>query len=105
MRDPRGFLYVTTTNLARDQWRRKQREHSLVLRIRTTVRDPAYTKDPDLRDVVDRLPERMRIPVLLFYYADMTIAQVATACRRPEGTVKRTLSEARAALKLALTTD
>ena len=45
-----------------------------------------------------RLPERMRVPVLLHYYADLSIAEVASALHRPEGTVKRMLYDARARL-------
>jgi RNA polymerase sigma-70 factor (ECF subfamily) len=44
----------------------------------------------------------MRVPVLLHYYADLTIAEVARAVRRPEGTVKRLLFDARSRLHLML---
>jgi len=33
VRDPRGFLYVTATNLARDRWRREQRDRRLNARL------------------------------------------------------------------------
>ena len=33
VRDPRGFLYVTATNLARDRWRREQRDRRLCARL------------------------------------------------------------------------
>jgi RNA polymerase sigma-70 factor (ECF subfamily) len=95
VRDPRGFLYVTATNLARDRWRREQRDRRLCARLEvmTTISEPAC--DPWLRDLVERLPDRMRVPVLLHYYADMSIEQVAAALHRPPGTIKRTLSDAR----------
>ena len=54
--------------------------------------------DPWLRDLVERLPDRMRAPVLLHYYADMSIDEVAAALHRPPGTIKRTLSDARSKL-------
>ena len=38
------------------------------------------------------------MPVLLHYYADLSIAEVAGAMHRPEGTVKRMLYDARARL-------
>jgi RNA polymerase sigma-70 factor (ECF subfamily) len=47
---------------------------------------------------VGRLPDRLRDVVLLHYYADLPVGEVATAVRRPPGTVKRQLSEARAVL-------
>ena len=62
---------------------------------------PAH--DPWLQDLVQRLPVRLREVVLLHYYADLPIEQVAAAVHRPVGTVKRRLHEARAALATAVT--
>jgi DNA-directed RNA polymerase specialized sigma24 family protein len=36
--------------------------------------------------------------VLLYYYADMSVDEVAAALHRPPGTIKRTLSDARSKL-------
>jgi RNA polymerase sigma-70 factor (ECF subfamily) len=95
--DPRGFLYVVATNLCRDHWRRAARERRAVHQLGHGLTDvPAV--DPWLRDLVDRLPDKLRKPVLLHYYADLPVAEVARALHRPEGTVKRQLSEARALL-------
>jgi RNA polymerase sigma-70 factor, ECF subfamily len=98
VRDARGFLYVTATNLARDRWRREQRDRRLYARLELVTPSSAPASDPWLRDLVERLPDRMRMPVLLHYYADMSIAEVATALHRPQGTIKRTLSDARTRL-------
>jgi RNA polymerase sigma-70 factor (ECF subfamily) len=98
VRDPRGFLYVTATNLARDRWRREQRDRRLNVRLEMVTPTFAPASDPWLRDLVERLPDRMRAPVLLHYYADMSVAEVAAALHRPQGTIKRTLSDARARL-------
>jgi RNA polymerase sigma-70 factor (ECF subfamily) len=97
VRDPKGFLYVTAHNLVRDSWRREERDRRLAMRLED-VAPPATATDAWLRDLVERLPERMRSPVLLHYYADMPVADVAAALHRPAGTIKRTLSEARARL-------
>jgi RNA polymerase sigma-70 factor (ECF subfamily) len=98
VRDPRGFLYVTATNLARDRWRREQRDRRLNVRLEMVTPTFAPASDPWLRDLVERLPDRMRAPVLLHYYADMSVAEVAAALHRPQGTIKRTLSDARTRL-------
>ena len=98
VRDPRGFLYVTATNLARDRWRREQRDRRLYDRLERVTPTSAPACDPWLRDLVERLPDRMRTPVLLFYYADMSVDEVAAALHRPPGTIKRTLSDARSKL-------
>ena len=58
-----------------------------------------------LGDVVRRLPDRVREPVVLHYYADLSVEAVAIALRRPVGTVKRQLSEARELLAQMLRED
>lgn len=96
--DPKGYLYVTATNLVRDRWRREQRDRSLCRRLEQVSPMTTPATDPWLRDLVERLPERMRVPVLLHYYADLSVADVARAVHRPEGTVKRLLHDARGLL-------
>jgi RNA polymerase sigma-70 factor, ECF subfamily len=51
-----------------------------------------------LRALVDGLPERYRRTLLLFYYEDRSVSEVASMLGMPEGTVKTSLSRARAAL-------
>ena len=95
VRDPKGYLYVTASNLLRDRWRREQRDRKLQARLEETTPLSTPACDPWMRDLVERLPERLRTPVLLRYYADMSVAEVAAALRKPEGTVKRMLHDAR----------
>lgn len=96
--DPKGYLYVTATNLVRDRWRRQQRDRKLRAVLEETAPTATEACDPWLRDLVERLPDRLRAPVLLHYYADLSIAEIATALHRPEGTIKRMLFDARARL-------
>jgi RNA polymerase sigma-70 factor (ECF subfamily) len=51
-----------------------------------------------LRALVDLLPERYRRTLLLFYYEDRSVSEVASMLGMPEGTVKTSLFRARAAL-------
>lgn len=102
VRDPRGFLYVTATNLARDRWRQQKRQRQLQSRLAILTPAASPAADPWLRDLVERLPSHMRAPVLLHYYADMSVAEVARALHRPEGTIKRMLFDARAKLLASL---
>jgi RNA polymerase sigma-70 factor (ECF subfamily) len=73
------------------------------------LRDPRLVDDrtvpaPDATtlDAVRRLSAPLRDVVLLHYYADLPIHEVARVLRRPVGTVKRRLFDARAALAAAL---
>lgn len=51
-----------------------------------------------LRAMVDRLPERLRRPLVLYYYEERSVGEVALMLGCPEGTVKTGLHRARAAL-------
>lgn len=105
VREPKAFLYAVAANLARDHWRRAERDRRLVARVGETATSAAPATEPWLRDLVERLPDRLRLPVLLHYYADLPVSAIATAMRKPEGTIKRALSEGRAALLAAVTTE
>lgn len=52
----------------------------------------------DVRRAVEQLPSRQRHTVVLFYYVDLTVAETAAALGCSAGTVKSTLSDARANL-------
>lgn len=95
VRDPKAWLYLVATNLCRDVWRSEQKDRLLVQS--TAQQLPVHVDGPDLtvRDLVERLPARLRNVVVLHYYADLPVAEVAAVLNRPTGTVKRRLLEAR----------
>ena len=90
LRDPGAYLFHVATNLARAAYGKSLRE-SRALDAATAER----TDHHHVHLAVGRLHRRYRELVLLYYFADLPIAAVAAAVRRPEGTVKRQLSEAR----------
>jgi RNA polymerase sigma-70 factor (ECF subfamily) len=100
VQEPTAFVYRVATNLVRTQWSRDARHRQLLPSLlgRQVDAQPDHT----VRDAVARLPEKYRELVLLHYYSDLTVPDVARVVRRPEGTVKRMLSEARALLAVAL---
>ena len=53
----------------------------------------------DVRRAVYGLPEKYRLPVILFYFEDMTVADIARALDLPEGTVISRLHRGRARLR------
>jgi RNA polymerase sigma-70 factor (ECF subfamily) len=98
--DPRPYAYRIVMNLARDRWRGQARE----LAHRSYDAGALTTPGPDTStyDAVLRLPPDLRDVVALHYYADLPLAEIAKVLRRPLGTVKRRLHDARAALAVAL---
>lgn len=105
--DPRAYLYGVATNLVRRAWRQRARQREAVLGLASQPSAAAVAADAsyELREAVGRLPHKLRDVVLLHYWADLTVADVAAALNRPVGTVKRQLSEARTHLVLAVTRD
>jgi len=55
-------------------------------------------RSAQLRELVDLLPERARRALVLFYFEERSVSEVAQQLGWPEGTVKTTLFRARAAL-------
>ena len=93
--DARAWLFFVATNLARDHWRRVARDRDLTDRIAPHSVRSAGPHDPWLRDLVERLPSRQRQAILLHYYADVSIDEIARLLRVPVGTVKRRLHDGR----------
>ena len=70
-----------------------------------SVPAPEGSDYSDLYAAIDRLPEKLRITVILFYFKDMEITAVASALGIPPGTVKSRLNKARTKLKEVLTDE
>lgn len=67
----------------------------------------SYTEEEPLgiKEAVEQLPEKYRIPIHLFYFEDMAISQIASVLDCAEGTVKSLLSRGRNRLKSLLKED
>lgn len=55
-----------------------------------------------VQSAVDKLPEKLKVCVLLFYMEELSVAQVAKTLKLPEGTVKSRLYQARKLLEKEL---
>jgi RNA polymerase sigma-70 factor (ECF subfamily) len=107
VRDPHAYAFLVATNVARRQWHADTKQRVLNERLDADARRRDREQPPHatLRDLVNGLPARLRTPTLLHYYADLPTAEVARLLRRPPGTIRRRLMEARRLLGDALTED
>lgn len=75
------------------------------------VKASAFTPENELlkkeetdfvRSAVNRLPDKLKLPVLLYYMEDLPVAQIAFVLKIPVGTVKSRLHFARKLLEKEL---
>lgn len=60
--------------------------------------DPLIEKDP-VHNAVKKLPEKLRTTIVLYYFQDLQMEQVAKTLGIPVGTVKSRLTKAKKMLK------
>jgi len=93
-----AYVRRTVLNLYLDGWRRKKKWADLEPRVATDDRvrfpDSGITARADVVQALSRLSPRQRACVVLRYFEDMTIEQVADTLGNAPGTVKRHLHDA-----------
>jgi RNA polymerase sigma-70 factor, ECF subfamily len=103
-----AWACVVATNLAIDSHRRAARRHTSgipdVLPAGGDVAEPVGLRDT-VRGGLAALPTELRATVVLRFYADFTVPEIATAMAVPEGTVKSRLHRAISELRRTLPTE
>ena len=67
--------------------------------------EPSVIATPRLRVAIKALPPPQRAALALFYFEDLSVAEIAVALDVPAGTIKTRLMHARRALRAALEGD
>ena len=101
LRDERYFkTWVTriAVNVCRDILRKSRR----IVPVETMPDRPAPESPTELYVTIESLPERLRLPLVLYYLEGYTVEETARALGLPLGTVKFRLHEARKALRIEL---
>lgn len=105
------WLYKITLNVARDHFKKAKRyqtkenmlsQHQEVTEIH--VEPTIFMKEEDelLHKMIQQLDEKYKVPLILFYFHDKKIEDIAIILSLPVSTVKTRLSRARAKLKKEL---
>lgn len=99
------WLYSITVNICRTRLQRHRRHEQLtkllgeILHMRSTpsVEEHAIRDESDqvLWQAIHRMDEKHRIPIVLRYYHDLSVAEIAHILQIPEGTVHSRLNTAR----------
>ncbi|HEX2355641.1 MAG TPA: sigma-70 family RNA polymerase sigma factor [Micromonosporaceae bacterium] len=99
--NPEAWLRTVAINVVRRRWRRRKLLDAILLRDRPVARvvqAPPGPERADLRDALATLPQTFREVIVLHYFADLPVEEVAVVLDVPTGTVKSRLSRGRAAL-------
>jgi RNA polymerase sigma-70 factor, ECF subfamily len=105
------WLYRITVNLCRNRLRKRRTKERLIQVIRAVVRltgeSEAHPEEiaiqresnQSLWQTVDKLGDKHRLPILLHYYHDFSVAEIAQILEIKEGTVLSRLFTARERLR------
>lgn len=101
--NPAAWVRRVVANRAASHWRRRTREAAAFARLAARTNTVVLGPEPDeFWAQVRALPRRQAQVVVLRYLDDLSISEIATVLGIAEGTVKATLSHARAALARSL---
>ncbi len=98
----RAWVTTVSLNLARSGLRRLRSERRAKSRLHAANLGEPSADRVDVERALSGLPRRQREAVVLRYYLQLDTREAAAALGMSEGTVKSTLSRARAALAVAL---
>ena len=85
-------------NVCRDLLKKNRR----LVPMETMPEGPVSPSSDDLRLTIESLPEKLRLPLVLYYLEGFSVEETARALGLPSGTVKFRLHEARKALRVEL---
>jgi len=114
--NPKNFLFSTALYI----WKSRKRKYARRNRLAPTQSlDDEITRDTHsdtntedsilakedtriVRGLVDALPDKFKIPIVLYYTVEMSITDIGTSLKLPVGTVKSRLYKARKIIEKGL---
>lgn len=108
------WLYKITLNAARDYYRKAGRETDKEERVKKELSTVAhqsaekhvllFEEDQELHNAILRLDEKYRIPLILFYFQDLSYQQISEVLNVTMAAVKTRIFRAKDALKKEIET-
>jgi RNA polymerase sigma factor (sigma-70 family) len=99
--EPRPWLFGIATNVLRRHYRDEERRLRAFARL-DRHEESVLPGEPRLADALATLPPQERDVLLLFAWADLAYAEIASALQVPVSTVRSRLHRARAHVRAAL---
>lgn len=94
------WIYRIMINEAKEYLRKNRRDHAELEESQAAAEERCT--DPDLRDAVERLPERERTLIILRFYEDKPLGEIADILEENLSTVKSRLYRTLRALRKEL---
>lgn len=94
--DPSGYLYRSVVNRSRSSLRRRK------LEAKHRIQGPEVVMPPEVDgvwDAIQRLPIRRKTALVLRYYADWTVDEIASVMRAKPATVRSLIHRAHQSLR------
>ncbi|GAA0357117.1 RNA polymerase sigma factor SigW [Bacillus horti] len=120
-RNPKAFIISIAIRLHKNHRRKFVRRHRIApttdfndvansfgsLGIEASPEDAVLSLElrSIIQGAVHQLNDKLKLPLYMYYTADMTIEEIAVALRVPKGTVKSRLHKARQIMKKVLEAD
>lgn len=113
-KNPKAYLITIATNIWNNHkrkylWRKKKanivylqsEDMESLTDEETSTLDEIVNEDENerLRKLVDKLPEKMKIVILMHYMENMSVEEIAKALKIPTGTVKSRMHQAKSKLR------
>ena len=116
--NPKSLFFSIAVGKWKNAWRKEVRRQAKVPELPLAeyiAKEPECTKENDpesqvlstfareaIRDALADLDDKFRIPLILHYFDDWPLGDIAQICNIPRGTVKSRLHKGRTLLKAAL---
>lgn len=112
--NPKSYLMSIAVNIWKDTVQKRARRQRITQVIDTGSAEASEFADPNINvesgvinemmnntllSIINKLDDKYRIPIILFYSEDLKISEIASLLKKPEGTVKRRLHEAKSKIK------
>ena len=114
--NPRALFFSLAHNLWKSDRRKLTRRNRIapcktldqeaetILHSEESMEEHYFQKEliTEVRQIIQALPEKFQVPLILFYLSDCSIEQIAMILKKPPGTVKSRLHKGRNLIKKRL---
>jgi RNA polymerase sigma-70 factor (ECF subfamily) len=99
--DPVAWVRTVAWNLAVTDWRsrRRARGRDEQWRVASAAQAPPVAEVIAVREALRHLPRHQQTAIILHYFEDMSIVEIAEMTGKPAGTIKSNLHRARLTLR------